>query len=64
MWIKLKNKSEIVVSSSTASYERTCPWTGKTIKAGKPYFYSYCYGAASGDFCSASALKSASNARI
>jgi hypothetical protein len=65
MYIKLKNKKEIRVSSFVSNYsEYTCPWTGKTIKKGKPYFYSYSSGAASGEFCSASALKAASNARL
>lgn len=63
MQIKLKNKKEISVGYHTYNYnECNCRWCGKTIKAGKPHYYSS--GGASGDYCSVAHLKAASNAEL
>lgn len=65
MQIKLKNKKEISVFYNTSNYEHNCRWCGKTIKAGKPHYYSLSYGGAlSGDYCSVAHLKAASNAEL
>jgi len=63
MYIKLKNKSEIYVQSSNFPIQITCTWCGKTIKYGKPNFFAYT-NAASGSFCSAAHLRTASNAQL
>ena len=69
MLIKLKNKSEIYVDSSTYPYDKTCEWCGKVIKGGKrPYFYSFDlspYDLSPYDnFCSVPHLKAAANAAL
>lgn len=64
MYIKLKNKKEINVGCYTFNFEHNCRWCGKTIKAGKPHYYSASYSGASGDYCSVAHLKAASNAEL
>jgi hypothetical protein len=60
MWIKLKNKSEIWVSSYTYSLETTCQWCGKTIKSNKPHFA----GGGVNFACSVAHVKAAANAAL
>jgi hypothetical protein len=62
MTIKLKNKSEISVTTSVSYFsEYNCKWCGKTIKKDKPRFFSsstYDY------YCSAAHVKAAANAAL
>jgi hypothetical protein len=60
MYIKLKNKSEIYVSSFTFVSERECTWCGKTIKGNKPSFWGGIVGYA----CSVAHVKAAANAAL
>ena len=60
MYIKLKNKSEIYVSSSTFILELTCMWCGKTIKGNKPHFM----GGGISIACSVAHVKAAANAAL
>jgi hypothetical protein len=66
MWIKLKDKSEILVSSITYECECTCMGCGKTIKKGKPHFNSFSSSSeiADAEFCSVAHLRAAANAQI
>jgi hypothetical protein len=61
MYIKLKNKSEIYVSSSYMLYATlTCKWCGRTIKANKTYFF----GGGVDPACSVAHVKAALNAAL
>lgn len=64
MYIKLKNKKEISVGSYTSNYEINCRWCGKTIKAGKPRYWSPSSYGVGGEYCSVAHLKAAANARL
>lgn len=64
MFIKLKNKKEIHVLSYTSNCEYNCRWCGKTIKAGKPHYWSTSSYGVEGEYCSVAHLKAAANARL
>ena len=64
LYIKLKNKSEIIVHAAFCIAGSTCEWCGKVIKPGKTAFRCITGACARGEFCSASHAKIASNSRL